>query len=226
MDAETKARILSAIQASPDPGEEIQELRRLLSTVSPYASQPVDFVRWVPIEQVEPNSYNPNAVAKIEMGLLLTSIEHDGYTQPVVTYYDQERDKYIIVDGFHRYWVMRSNEEIARRTSGRLPCVVIEKTLNERMASTIRHNRARGKHRVAGMSELVFKMLEGGMTDEQICNELGMEPEELLRLKHITGFSALFADRDYNRAWVSKSQIEIEQAYRRREAEKQDTTRE
>lgn len=177
------------------------------------SKHPVSTVKWVPLEQVEPNDYNPNSVARIEMGLLLTSILHDGYTQPVVTIYDADRDKYVIVDGFHRYFVMLSNEEVRASTGGLLPIVVIDKTISERMASTVRHNRARGKHSVQGMSSMVFKMLDDGMTDAQVCNELGMEPEELLRLKHITGFSKLFADREYNKSWVTRSQIRVRQEY-------------
>jgi len=177
------------------------------------SKHPVSTVKWVPLEQVEPNDYNPNSVARIEMGLLLTSILHDGYTQPVVTIYDADRDKYVIVDGFHRYFVMLSNEEVRASTGGLLPVVVIDKTISERMASTVRHNRARGKHSVQGMSSMVFKMLDDGMTDAQVCNELGMEPEELLRLKHITGFSKLFADREYNKSWVTRSQIRVRQEY-------------
>lgn len=194
----------------------VEDLRALLHDLSPCASQPVDLVQWIPLEDVEPNNYNPNSVARIELGLLLVSIDHDGYTQPVVVIRDDERGKYVIIDGFHRYFVMKQNAAIRERTGGLLPCVVLEKNINERMAATVRHNRARGKHSVQGMSNMVFAMLDNGMTDEAICNELGMEPEELLRLKHITGFSKLFANRAYNRSWVSKGQIEIQQ---RREAE-------
>jgi len=202
-------QIEMAVTTSGSPLETIQGIRRLLHRLSPADSQPVDLVYWIPIDKVEPNNYNPNQVARIELGLLLTSIDHDGYTQPVVTIYDPDRDKYIIVDGFHRYFVMKANQQIYDRTGGLLPCVVIEKDINDRMASTIRHNRARGRHTVSGMSSMVFKMLDNGMTDENICSELGMEPEELLRLKHITGFSKLFADKQYNRSWTTKSQIAI-----------------
>lgn len=204
-----EAEIRSFVNGATDKLAAIESLRRLLFELSPQAAMPVDFVRWIPLEQVEPNDYNPNSVARIEMGLLLQSIQHDGYTQPIVTIYDKERDKYIIVDGFHRYYVMKENRAVYDSCHGLLPCVVLDKDLNDRMASTVRHNRARGKHTVTGMSSLVFKMLDGGMSDAQICNELGMEPEELLRLKHITGFSKLFADVEYNRAWVGKNQIDI-----------------
>ena len=182
--------------------------------MSPQASQPVDLVRWVPIEQVTPNDYNPNSVAKIEMRLLYTSIHHDGYTQPCVTIWDPERHLYVIVDGFHRYYVMKSNRGIYDACCGLLPIVIINKDINDRMASTVRHNRARGKHSVQGMSSMVFAMLEHGWDDAEICNELGMSPEELLRLKHITGFSKLFKDTEYRKAWMTERQIRIAKAYR------------
>lgn len=168
---------------------------------------PISNVQWIPIEKVQANDYNPNSVAKVEMGLLYTSIKHDGYTQPVVTIYDKEHDKYIIVDGFHRYFICKTYKDISESTGGRLPCVVIDKDINDRMASTVRHNRARGKHSIAGMSTMVFKMLDNGWTDEAICNELGMEAEEVLRLKHITGFSKLFENTEYKKAWESKLQV-------------------
>lgn len=206
-----------AIKSYVENGDLVQrvnEIRSLLHSLHPNANEPVNFVRWVPIEKVEPNDYNPNSVAKIEMGLLLKSIKSDGYTQPVVTIYDPDNDKYVIVDGFHRYFCMRSNAELRQRCNGFLPVVVLNKTINERMAATVRHNRARGKHSVDGMSNMVFKMLDNGMDDSSICNELGMEPEELLRLKHITGFSKLFADAEYNKAWMSKSQIQQRLKYK------------
>lgn len=179
-------------------------------------SDPVSFVRWVPLEKVTPNDYNPNRVARIEMGLLLKSIEEDGYTQPIVTFYDEERDLYVIVDGFHRYFVAKETPSLRERLGGRVPIVVIEKSLSERMASTVRHNRARGKHSVNGMANTVYAMLEEGMTDAEVCNALGLEPEELLKLKHVTGYSKLYADVEYGRAWMAASQIERRQEYRER----------
>jgi len=184
-------------------------IREILHDLSPNASSPVDLVRWIPIEGNEANDYNPNAVAQVEMGLLQKSIEHDGYTQPLVTIFDAERGKFIIVDGFHRYFVGKNSETIRGSVNGRLPCVIIEKDINDRMASTVRHNRARGKHSIGGMASMVFAMLENGWTDAEICNELGMEPEEVLRLKHITGFSRLFENAEYSRAWVTKTQTRV-----------------
>ena len=197
------------IADAEDEAEAINYLTKVIFDNSPFNVHPVNQVRWIHIDQVEPNDYNPNKVAKIEMQLLYTSIDHDGYTQPVVTIYDPDRKKYIIVDGFHRYFVMKANQNIYDTTGGYLPVVVIEKDINDRMASTIRHNRARGKHHIGGMANMVFNMLDNGWQDEDICNELGMEPEELLRLKHITGFSKLFADMEYKKAWVTKNQLEI-----------------
>lgn len=205
--------IRKAVTGSANPMQTISELRALLHDLSPNKDQPIDLVQWIPIELVEPNDYNPNSVAKVEMGLLLVSITADGYTQPVVTIYDEARGKYTIIDGFHRYFTMRSNKALRDSCGGMLPCVVLKKDINERMAATVRHNRARGKHSVQGMSSMVFKMLENGKSDAAICNELGMEPEELLRLKHITGFSKLFADREFNREWVTRSQINAKVAH-------------
>jgi hypothetical protein len=214
MNAKLAKHIRSAVEASGDRAAAVQELRELLHSLSPQASQPVDLVRWVPLEMVTPNDYNPNSVAKIEMRLLYTSIHHDGYTQPCVTIWDAERHLYVIVDGFHRYYVMKVNRDIYDACGGMLPIVVIDKDINDRMASTIRHNRARGKHSVQGMSSMVFAMLEHGWEDAEICNELGMGPEELLRLKHITGFSKLFKDTEYRKAWMTERQIRIAKAYR------------
>lgn len=192
----------------------IEELRAALHDLSPLRHQPIDRVRWVPLDKVTPNDYNPNSVARTEMGLLHTSISHDGYTQPIVTVYDPEADRYHIIDGFHRYYTMKSSPDIAARTGNLLPVVVLDKGINDRMASTVRHNRARGKHSVQGMSSMVFQMLDNGWADDAICNELGMSPEELLRLKHITGFSKLFADAEYRRAWVTDRQVRIAKEYR------------
>ncbi len=184
----------------------LNQLREALHRASPI-QQPVDLVRWVPIEQVTPNDYNPNRVAQTEMRLLLTSIWQDGYTQPIVTIWDPERHLFVIVDGFHRYWTARSTPEVLARNHGCVPVVVIDKDIGDRMAATVRHNRARGKHSIEGMGNLVFGMLQAGRTDAEICSQLGMEVEELARLKHLTGFSALFAGRTYSEAWETHKQI-------------------
>lgn len=172
--------------------------------------QPISNIKWIPVSQIQPNDYNPNAVASQEMKLLYTSIKHDGYTQPIVTIFDEEKQKYIIVDGFHRYFTCKNNKDIYERNKGLLPIVVIEKSINERMAATVRHNRARGEHSITGMSSMVFNLLKNGWTEAEVCNYLGMEPEEVLKLKHITGFSKLFEDHEFNKAWRTKRMIKIE----------------
>lgn len=190
-----------------------EEVKELIHNNSPLKEQPVNRIKWVDINKVSPNDYNPNSVAKKEMGLLYTSILHDGYTQPVVTIYDEVKDKYIIIDGFHRYFTCKSNKDILDRNKGRLPIVVLNKDINDRMASTVRHNRARGMHSVTGMSSMVFNMLENGWEDVDICNELGMSVEELVKLKHITGFSKLFEDKEYSKSWQTKNQILLKKKY-------------
>lgn len=194
-----------------------ENIKELIHKISPLKDQPVNRVLWVDINKVSPNDYNPNSVAKKEMGLLYTSILHDGYTQPVVTIYDEEQKKYIIIDGFHRYFTCKSNPEILERNKGRLPIVVLNKNINDRMASTVRHNRARGMHSVTGMSSMVFNMLENGWQDQDICNELGMSVEELVKLKHITGFSKLFQDKEYSKSWETKNQILLKKKYKNNE---------
>ena len=147
---------------------------------------PVYNIIKVPVEKIQANDYNPNKVATKEMELLYTSIKEDGYTMPIVCYYDKENDKYILVDGFHRYRVCKEHKDIYEREDGCLPVSVIEKDLNDRMASTIRHNRARGKHEVELQANLVA-MLKEGWNEEKIMKELGMTLEEVQRLLGLTG---------------------------------------
>ena len=182
--------------------------------MSDLPNHPISEVIWASIEDVTPNDYNPNSVAGKEMGLLYTSIKHDGYTQPIVTIWDDELKKYVIVDGFHRYFICKNNKDIFDSTGGKVPIVVIKKSINERMAATVRHNRARGAHSITGMSNMVFSMLDNGWEDDKICNHLGMSADELLRLKHITGFSKLFADAEYSKSWTTKDQIRIKKEYK------------
>jgi hypothetical protein len=208
-------QIKKAFDESEDKDTFLQDTKNFLyENLSFRKTQPIDNVRWVPVEKVQANDYNPNSVATNEMRLLYVSISHDGYTQPVVTIYDQDLDKYIIVDGFHRYTIMRTNKDIYEMNNGLLPIVVLNKDINDRMASTVRHNRARGKHSTAGMGQIVFNMLQNGMPDDDICNELGLEVEELVRLKHITGFSKLFKDTEYGKSWETTQQIEIKKNFK------------
>ncbi len=162
---------------------------------------PVYNVIAVPVEKIVPNSYNPNTVAPPEMKLLYQSIKEDGYTMPIVCYYARAKDLYVIVDGFHRYRVMKEYPDIYEREQGLLPVSVIDKPLSYRMASTIRHNRARGSHDVDLMSNIVKELHEIGRSDAWISKHLGMDRDEILRLKQITGLAALFRDIDFGQAW-------------------------
>lgn len=162
---------------------------------------PVYNVKAIPIDKVKANDYNPNKVAPPEMKLLEISIWEDGFTQPIVCYYDKENDVYIVVDGFHRYTIMHTSQRIYQREEGKIPVVVIDKELGERMASTIRHNRARGSHSVDLMSNIVTDLLEVGKSDAWICRNIGMSADELLRLKQLTGIASLFKDEEFSRSW-------------------------
>jgi len=173
-------------------------------------NSPVYNVRAVPFDKVKANDYNPNKVAPPEMALLETSIWEDGYTQPIVTYYDSINDVYIVVDGFHRYLTMKNSERIRKRENNMLPIVVIEKEIEDRMASTIRHNRARGTHNIELMSVIVSELVEMGKGDPWICKHIGMSADELLRLKQITGLASLFQNRDFSESWEADSLDESE----------------
>ena len=161
---------------------------------------PVYAVRAVPIDKVRANTYNPNSVAPPEMALLETSIWEDGYTMPVVCYYLPDEDVYEIVDGYHRYTTLKTSKRIFEREGGMLPVVVIQKDESNRMASTIRHNRARGSHSIELMSNIVAELTRAGMSDAWILKHVGMDKDELLRLKQITGLADLFKDREFSEA--------------------------
>ncbi|MDE6182813.1 MAG: ParB/RepB/Spo0J family partition protein [Rikenellaceae bacterium] len=163
-------------------------------------ASPVYGVKAVPVEKVVANSYNPNIVAPPEMKLLELSIWEDGYTMPCVCYYLEESDLYELVDGYHRYMVMKTSERIYMREKGLLPVVVIDKDISNRMASTIRHNRARGVHSVELMSGIVVELVRSGMSDDWIMRNIGMDRDELLRLKQITGLADLFVGKKFSLA--------------------------
>ena len=150
----------------------------------------------VPADKVKANDYNPNKVARPEMKLLQHSIEEDGVTQPIVTYYDKEKDIYEVVDGFHRYIILKDKLKCKE-----IPVVTIDKPIEERMASTIRHNRARGKHQVDLQAELVKSLLKKGLSNSQIAKELGMEGEEVLRLRQQAGVAGMLAVDEYGKGW-------------------------
>ena len=191
--------------------ELLNDLRHHLHRFSPFKSEPVDFVKWVSNEVVVGNTYNPNSVAPPEMRLLERSIDLDGYTQPIVSW---PRDNSIeVVDGFHRYRVGKESKFIESRVRGYLPVVVIKNTqegVNDRMASTIRHNRARGKHQVESMAEIVVELKRRNWSDKRIGKELGMDDDEVLRLTQITGLAEMFSNSEFSEAWEHEGQVDAD----------------
>lgn len=170
---------------------------------------PVYNIIAVPLEKIIPNTYNPNSVAPPELQLLYESIKIDGYTMPIVCYYNQVEDNYIIIDGFHRYRIMLEYHDIYERENGMLPVSVIDKSFDYRMASTIRHNRARGSHNVDLMSNIVKELTKLGRSENWISKHLGMDKDEILRLKQITGLEALFKDVDFGKSWIPEEEIKL-----------------
>ncbi len=166
---------------------------------------PVYSIKRVPVDKIQANSYNPNHVAPPEMKLLYKSILEDGYTMPIVCYYLEAEDKYEIVDGFHRYTVIKKHKDIFDREGGCLPVTVINKPISDRMASTIRHNRARGSHDVELMTNIVAELVDSGCSDRWIMKNIGMDADELLRLKQISGLASLFKDREFSQSWVAEN---------------------
>lgn len=186
----------------PDKVLALNAVRSSLHKVSPFAAEPVDCVLWVPNDKVFANDYNPNSVAPPEMELLRHSINADGYTQPIVGY--PRENQYEVIDGFHRNRVGRECEDVRQRVSGYLPIVSIKpdrEDRGDRIASTIRHNRARGKHKVDSMSEIVLELRRRNWSETKIGKELGMDPDEVLRLTQIAGLAEMFADTEFSQAW-------------------------
>lgn len=168
--------------------------------MSEYISPVYNVIR-VPVEKIQANSYNPNAVAPPEMKLLYESIKQDGYTMPIVCYHLPDEDRYEIVDGFHRYRILKEHKDIYDREGGCLPVSVIDKPIENRMASTIRHNRARGSHSIELMTNIVAELVDSGMSDDWIAKNLGMDWDEILRLKQISGLASLFKDEEFGKSW-------------------------
>lgn len=184
--------------------EAINKIKLALHKISPFSSEPVDCVIWVKSNTLYANDYNPNTVAPPEMKLLEHSIQEDGYTQPIVSHLDRETGKREVVDGFHRHLVGKKSKVVNGRVRGYLPVTTIReerKDKGDRIASTIRHNRARGVHGVSNMSEIVVDLSRRNWSDRRIGKELGMEPDEVLRLKQISGLAEIFADADFSEAW-------------------------
>lgn len=184
----------------------INEIKIALHEISPMKNEPVDCVLWVKNELVKANDYNPNSVAPPEMDLLRQSIMEDGYTQPIVSF--RESEQITVVDGFHRNRVGKEIAEVKERVHGRLPVVNInqwKQGRGDRMASTIRHNRARGSHNIELMSTIVTELVEMGKGDAWICKHVGMSADELLRMKQITGLASLFQNKEFSQAWEADS---------------------
>ena len=180
----------------------INAIKIMLHEISPFKNEPVDCVLWVPSDTVSSNDYNPNKVAPPEMKLLETSISEDGYTQPIVTWVEDGRRE--VIDGFHRNRVGTECVEIRERIHGYLPVTTVNQNRHDRgdrIAATIRHNRARGKHQISAMSDIVVELSRRNWNDAKIARELGMDADEVLRLKQITGLAELFADEEFSEAW-------------------------
>lgn len=205
MEDQVRALVASLFDGLDTVDEQVDALNRIRSVVaefSPFQSEPVDRLRWVKAEDVRANDYNPNSVAPPEMELLELSVFEDGYTQPIVTWDDNGDIE--VIDGFHRNRVGRESERIAERIHGYLPVVVANSDRSDkgdRMAATIRHNRARGKHQIGAMADIVLDLKRRNWTDNKIAKHLGMEPDEVLRLSQITGLAEMFADREFSEAW-------------------------
>lgn len=197
-------RVLAAVQSLPldDQVACINTMRQMIHKASPFASEPVDCVLWESAELVQANDYNPNSVAPPEMKLLELSILEDGYTQPIVGWRNDSAIE--VVDGFHRNRVGKESKDVRKRVHGYLPVVVANSERldkGDRMASTIRHNRARGKHRVEAMSDIVIELKRRNWSDDRISKELGMEPDEVLRLCQLSGIADLFKDEEFSKSW-------------------------
>lgn len=193
--------------------EAINNIKIALHQISPFKSEPVDCVLWVKNESVHANDYNPNSVAPPEMELLRLSISSDGYTQPIVSMLDDNLETREVIDGFHRNRVGKECEEIQKRVHGYLPVVTINEDrtkINDRVASTIRHNRARGKHKIDAMSDIVIDLKKRNWSDEKISKNLGMDKDEVLRLCQIGGLVELFSNSEFSKAWEAETYSEDE----------------
>lgn len=180
----------------------INQIRLELLQYSPFKDEPVDFVHWVKNDTVQANDYNPNAVAPPEMKLLEHSIDSDGYTQPIVSWDNEGKNE--VIDGFHRHRVGKESKIVNARVRGYLPIVTIKEDRegrSDRIASTIRHNRARGKHKVESMSEIVVELKRRNWSPKKIGKELGMEPDEVLRLVQVSGLAEMFSNQEFSEAW-------------------------
>jgi len=213
MSEEILLRVTEIVEEIPKYDEEeqvniINQIKIMLHEISPLKDEPVDCVLWIKNDQVVANDYNPNSVAPPEMKLLEHSITQDGYTQPIVSWVND--GKYEVVDGFHRNRVGKESETVSNRVKGYLPLTIIKpdrEGRNDRIAATIRHNRARGKHSIDSMAEIVLELKRRNWSDKKIGRELGMDPDEVLRLSQITGLAEMFANKEFSEAWEADESI-------------------
>lgn len=210
--------LVNIIDDIPILAEKVDALnyaRKMLHEISPFKANPVDYVEWVPADAVKANDYNPNKVAPPEMKLLKLSIDEDGYTQPIVTDKVQHSEREV-VDGFHRNRIGKEFKDVNKRLHGYLPVVTIrlsQKSKDARIAATIRHNRARGTHAIKGMSDIVMELVNIGWTDERVAKHLGMDPEEVLKLKQATGLKQAFANHEFSKSW-NEFESKIKEKYK------------
>ncbi len=200
--------LISKIEQLPldEKVEAINKVRSELHNISPFKNEPVDYVEWIKNDKLIANDYNPNKVAPPEMVLLGVSIEEDGFTQPIVSF--QEDTHYTVVDGFHRNRVGKEIDTIRERLLGYLPITIIRpdrEGRSDRIASTIRHNRARGKHTILGMTDVIVELKRRNWSSEKIARELGMDSDEILRLSQISGLAEMFKDREFSEAWTANT---------------------
>jgi ParB-like chromosome segregation protein Spo0J len=214
-DSVTEAMLLEAVEQFFDDTDDLDEqvsalnaLREKLHEESPF-SEPVENIKWVSQDDVQGNDYNPNEVATPEMELLHKSIKEDGYTQPIVTY-ETGPGQFEVVDGEHRSIIGKEYDDIRERLHDHVPVTVIDKSEKHRMGSTIRHNRARGTHQIRDMSDIVVELFDQGWTDERIMEELGMEKDEVLRLKQVSGLKKAFSDHEFSQSWTEYEDKQVD----------------
>jgi ParB-like chromosome segregation protein Spo0J len=206
---EITASLRTLLTAMPEAQRiaSINQVKVALHECSPFKNEPVDCVIWMKTQEIKANDYNPNNVAPAEKALLNTSLIQDGFTHPIVATCDESTDQFIIIDGFHRFEISSKAGELNKRLKGYVPVVLMPQVNNDknrRMAATIRHNRARGRHQINAMAEIVRELSQLGWDDSKIGIELGMDTDEVLRLKQVCGLFELFSHRQFSQAWTVK----------------------
>lgn len=208
LDEQIKA-ICAQIEALPleEKIEALNRIRSSLHEISPFRNEPVDLVLWVKSEDVIPNNYNPNVVYRPEMRLLEYSVKTYGVAYAIAAH--RNSSEYIVVDGEHRHTILSTNKPLIKRLHGYTPVAPLgTKTDEDRMAATIAFNRARGVHKLDSMSDIVISMIRAGWTDDEVADALGMDADEILRMKQVSGIAKIFERENYNRAWVNDNEAD------------------